>query len=331
MKRKKINWISILQGWAMLWVVIGHSFLGSAEHSEMWPVYVRVLYKFAYSFHMALFMFTSGYLFYMTRLATGINKWPYKKVIVDKVKRLLIPGIVFSLLAFILKLAFPAEMTRKVGIDFQDILHMVFYPHDNPLREMWFIVTLFWMFIFSPLWKWSLKDEWKTAMTTVLLGIVHFIHPHIGFLCIGRFFSFAIWFYWGVIMCHTGMIDDVLQKKHYLTLLVGVIIYAIGFKTIPECKIIGGIIFSIGLALIFNRFIPKIFAGFRNYTYQIFLMGIFCQIFVKILYSHLSMPYLIAYLLCIIVGLYIPVLISMFIEKTNYNPLLYCVGLKPSK
>ena len=115
MQRKKINWISILQGWAMLWVVVGHSFIGSANHPEMWPLYVRVLYKFAYSFHMALFMFTSGYLFFMTRLADGENKWPYQKVIIDKAKRLLLPGIVFSLLAFILKIAFPAEMSRKVG------------------------------------------------------------------------------------------------------------------------------------------------------------------------------------------------------------------------
>jgi len=330
MQRKKINWISILQGWAMLWVVVGHSFIGSADHPEMWPLYVRVLYKFAYSFHMALFMFTSGYLFFMTRLADGENKWPYQKVIVDKAKRLLLPGIVFSLLAFILKIAFPAEMSRKVGIGFQDIMHMILYPHDNPLREMWFIVTLFWMFIFTPLWRWSLKDKWKMVATTILLVIVHFIHPHVRFLCIGRFFSFAIWFYWGVLMCCTRVIDEVLQKKSYLFLLAGIIIYAIGFKTIPECKIIGGIILSTGLALIFDRYTPKIFAGFRNYTYQIFLMGIFCQIFVKILYSHISMPYLMAYILCIVAGLYIPVFISKLIEKTNYRPLLYCVGLKPS-
>ena len=68
-QRKKIIWILILQGWAMLWVVIGHAFLGSISCKAEWPTYARVLMDIAYSFHMPLFMFVSGYLFYLTRLA----------------------------------------------------------------------------------------------------------------------------------------------------------------------------------------------------------------------------------------------------------------------
>ena len=65
-ERRKINWILILQGWAMLWVVIGHAFLGKAGKGPEWE---NMLFHFAYSFHMPLFMLVSGYLFYMTRMA----------------------------------------------------------------------------------------------------------------------------------------------------------------------------------------------------------------------------------------------------------------------
>ena len=65
MNIKKINWLSILQGWAMFWVVVGHSPLSM---DETIPAYVKFLYEFAYSFHMPLFILVSGFLFQMTRL-----------------------------------------------------------------------------------------------------------------------------------------------------------------------------------------------------------------------------------------------------------------------
>ena len=44
---------------------------------------------------------------------------------------------------------------------------------------------------------------------------------------------------------------------------------------------VGGIVSSFGFALIADKFLPKLFFSFRDYTYQIFLMGIFAQMFVK--------------------------------------------------
>ena len=66
--KKKINWLLILQAWAMLWVVIGHAFIGDIKNQVNWPFWERSLMDFAYSFHMPLFMLISGWLFYYTRL-----------------------------------------------------------------------------------------------------------------------------------------------------------------------------------------------------------------------------------------------------------------------
>lgn len=70
--KKRINWLLILQGWAMLWVVIGHAFLGVAGEGPAWE---NGLFHFAYSFHMPLFMLVSGWLFYLTRLKTNKSIW----------------------------------------------------------------------------------------------------------------------------------------------------------------------------------------------------------------------------------------------------------------
>lgn len=113
-EKGKINWLLILQGWAMLWVVIGHAPLVEVTDG---PVWVAALYKFAYSFHMPLFMFVSGWLFWRTRLGInesilGRQKWSYVQIVKDKALRLLLPGLVFSLVAYCVKILFPGEVNR---------------------------------------------------------------------------------------------------------------------------------------------------------------------------------------------------------------------------
>ena len=321
-EKKKINWLLILQGWAMLWVVIGHAFLGTAGEGPAWE---NVLFHFAYSFHMPLFMLVSGWLFYRTRMN---DKWPYNKLLKDKALRLLLPGLVFSIVAYALKVAFPGEMSRQVGLNLREIVHQYLYPNDNPMRELWFIVTLFWFFVMTPLWKVVLKRAWTMWLMVAVLMALHFWNPSIELLCINRVLIYAIWFYLGIVISKTDLVDRLFSKHAWLTLLVGIAIYVAGRMTIAIITTVGGIVLSFGLALMLDQYLPKTFSTFRNYTYQIFLMGIFAQMFVKILYRHFSMPYVVAYLFCIAIGIYVPVLVSKLIEKINWRPLSLCAGLK---
>lgn len=328
-EKKKINWLLILQGWAMLWVVIGHAFIGKAGAR---PVYVDWLFNFAYSFHMPLFMLVSGWLFYLTRLkdklTSGGYNWTYWKIVKDKAVRLLVPGFVFSLVAFAVKTLFPDEVTRQAGLGLQDIIHQYLYPNDNPMRELWFIATLFWLFLLTPLWRFVLKTSWTMWLTMPILLILHFWHPNTEFLCLGRVFEYAIWFYLGLVISKTDMANTLLNRNAWVTLIVGIVLYVTGVYTNGFITTIGGITLSFGLALLLDKYLPKTFESFRDYTYQIFLMGIFAQMFIKILYRHVQMPYLFAYILCILVGLYVPVFVSKIIERINCPPLSLCVGLK---
>ena len=318
----------------MLWVVIGHSFLGSFEQGPVWE---NVLCKFAYSFHMPLFMLVSGWLFYRTRLSANMSigggklnssRWNYWQIVKDKAIRLLLPGLLFSIISYGLKWVFPSEISRQVGLKVNDIIYMFLYPYDNPFREFWFIATLFWLFLLTPLWKFVLRQVWMKWSMLVVLVVVHFWHPSLELLCIGRVFSYSVWFYLGLLVSEVDFVDRFLSKQMWWTLLAGVAIYAMGWVLHPFVTTIGGITLSFGLALIADRFIPKLFYGFRNYTYQIFLMGILAQMFVKIMNRHVSMPYIGAYLFCLMAGLYVPVLVSKVIEKIDWKPLSLCVGLK---
>lgn len=332
-ENKRINWLLILQGWAMLWVVVGHAFLGTAGEGPAWE---NALFHIAYSFHMPLFMLVSGWLFYLTRLKHndaiwGGQKWSYGDIVKDKAMRLLIPGLVFSLVAFALKIAFPGVMTRQVGLNFQDIIHQYLYPYDNPMRELWFIVTLYWFFILTPFWRFVLRREWAMWMALLVLVSLHFYHPGTGFLCIERVFVHAIWFYLGLVISKTDFVGKVLIKHILITLAIGITVYLAGWYTMRFITTMGGVTLSFALAIIANKTIPNLFFSFRNYTYQIFLMGIFAQMLVKIVFKYVNWPYIPTYLLCIAVGLYVPVIVSKVIEKINWKPLELCVGLKTNK
>ena len=329
-EKQKITWLLILQGWAMLWVVIGHAFIGQTGER---PLYVDRLFDFAYSFHMPLFMLVSGWLFYLTRLKPvnptwGGQIWTYPAILKDKALRLLLPGLVFSILSFAVKIAFPGEMSRQTGLGVNEITHAYLYPYDNPMRELWFIVTLFWLMLMAPLWRLVIKKSETMWGMLIILIVLHFWHPKTDFLCIQRVFSYAIWFYLGIIICETDAVGRSLNRTPWITLFAGIVIYAVGCFTHGFITTIGGITLSFGIALLADRYLPKLFFSFRNYTYQIFLMGIFAQMAVKIGYRHISMPYLGAYLLCIAVGLYVPVVLAKIVEKINWKPLSLCYGLK---
>lgn len=320
----KIRYILILQAWAMLWVVIGHALL-TPPH----PRYAVALFNAAYSFHMPLFMLISGFLFHMTRLSEAASeRWNYASTMKDKAVRLLIPMVVFTILAFAVKVAFPGEMNRTTGLSLSDVSQAVLYPFHSPLREMWFIVTLFWLMAMLPLWKSVLRDKRTEYGMLFLLAVLHFIHPRTEFLCIGRVCIYALWFYAGIVMHKENAVGRWIGPHPLAALLAGIALYAAGMYSDEFFCTVGAILFSFALAVVLDRRIPSAFSSFREWTYQIFLIGIFVQILVKIVFRHSSMPYCAGYVLSILAGLYVSVLTAKCIQKLGCKWLLLSIGLK---
>ena len=327
---KKINWILILQAWAILWVVIGHSPLKMPISSGD-PLYVDILYKIAYSFHMPLFIFVSGYLFYLTRIKKEMQ---YGKMVVDKLQRLGIPFVVFTLISMVLKTIFSASMARPSEISINEFVHAILFPGDGPLGELWFIAVIMWCFIFSPLWKMLLSQQYITLPTIIFLYILHLFVPNFAnsLLCMDLFFQKAIYFFLG--MCCCKWIN--MEKFHstqvtYILSVLSVITYVlcfIFFANLTEIVTFLGIVSSICIALSLDKLFPKVFCSFRDYTYQIYLMGIFIQIGCKTVFNKTTAPYTLGFIVCTILGLYIPVLVSKVLERINRQPLMLCVGLK---
>lgn len=316
------NWLLILQGWSILWIVLGNTFL---EPSGNEPEWVSTLLRTAYTFHLPLLMFTSGCIFSKKFLMQEDNE-KTSESFKDHILGLLIPYLFFTIIAVIVKVLLAIE-TYGINMLASDLIRGLFFPGLQPMSAMWFILVLACYYLMLLIWKCTLEKTWYTWSVATLLLVVHLFMIPVELLSIKWMCYFAVYFYSGIVMMKKGWLDHLYGMTGFWVFLIGYVVYFVGLdidKTIAE---IGGIAFSIGLVLILNNSFPKTFFTFRDYYFQIFLMGYFVQILFRTLYAHLPMSYILGYLICLAFGIYIPVIIAKIIHFNRITSLYYIIGL----
>ncbi len=316
---KKIEWLSILQGWSMLLVVIGHVVLTDDMYDPQYPI-SSYLYNVIYSFHMPLFIFISGWLLYYTSIARSRS---YKEVILSKLKRLLIPFYFFTCLTVLIKIILVQFVKRQVDIN--ELINTFVLYSSNPLKELWFIVVLFVMMIGYPLYTVMVKTLWGEILMLVLGVLIFFFCPtdiHILFFhkLIYLFFFFLL----GIIVAHHRLIERFnLPIAGSIAFFLFVILNILNIFNTEHYVLINfinsftGIFFSVSLCLFLAKWLPSSFSSFRDYTFQIYLIGMFPQMALRVLYlrSDLEHIYWLLFFTSIILGLYIPVIISKYLKR----------------
>lgn len=331
MGNKKITWLLILQAWAMLWVVIGHA--GPANTLEEYPPFARLLWDFAYSFHMQLFIMISGFLFYITRISK--EKWTYWSMLREKLVRFGIPFVFFTLFTMVLKSVFASQVERATTISFAEFFHAILYPYDGPMREFWFLGAIMWYFALFPVWKVCLRNHFSRVLTSVVVMVCFFFTPDTSFLALHHAAYHVSFFWWGILCAKlytSKNVENYLPGNTWVLLaglLISIAFYILSVKINAQYLLaVFGITLSFFCCLVLYKYIPWVFSGFRNYTYQIFLMGIFVQEMVKMVRYRMDLAFEPVYFVSIIAGLYVPVLIAVIAQKLKFKPLSLCLGLK---
>ncbi len=327
MSKQKITWLQVLQGWSMLLVVIGHITLTGIFKNPGTPISAAIE-RIIYGFHMPLFMFTSGFLFYLTKISRNIN---YGAVVVDKLKRLGTPFLFFTFFTFGVKYLFAPFMKRPVELSVKQVIDSFLYPGHNPLSEMWFIATLFIIMLTYPILRKAITTGWDIAMLLIVGAALNLFFPtDIELLCLSDVAYMFLFFCLGVLCCQFN-IQRYFNSLGSLAITLFLFIWAnLTFSCPNPLLNLIGIAFSLSLCLNVTKVAPRLFSSFRDYTFQIFLLGIFPQIAVRLLYGKLpqSEPlYWGLYLLSILLGIYIPVVVAKIIERINSPILRRCFGL----
>ena len=145
------------------------------------PLY-KWLTRWSFAFTLEAFVFISGYLLAFQRItlkrAGGI------RFIVNKVKRLILPNVIFSLAYFV------------IFFQYKGVGNMV-YSTINGCGHLWFLPMLFWCFVLELIVEQiNCKDKWKLVFLVVINLVAVITLP----LRLTSAATFGIYFYGGYVV-----------------------------------------------------------------------------------------------------------------------------------
>lgn len=217
---KRIEWIDIARGFAILLIILGHSNILNGS-----------INGFIHSFHVPLFFVVSGLLFKGEDLARSIKK---------RGKQLLIPFYITGTIVVIGKLVFTYVSNSEIHI--KDIINWIvalicgygydydFFGHTiYAIGAIWFLWALFWSFVtLQIIFKLTKRtSEWIRALAVIIVSVIGYI--------IGQFFWIptnidlglycVIYLYFGYIL--KNYLLDYLKNNRIINYLIIAICIAI--------------------------------------------------------------------------------------------------------
>ena len=220
MEQKKIirlDEVTLMRTILALLIVFMHSFTCYNGGWKQPAGYIDIpLYKWlsrtSFAFTLEAFVFISGYLFAFQRITlkrTGDGV----RLVINKLKRLILPSIIFSVAYFVLFYTYKG---------FGDAAYAII----NGCGHMWFLPMLFWCFIGGWLLEQvKIKDGWKMALLIVFNLFCFVPLP----LRISNATSYMIYFYGGYLAYkHSDKIKAAINKKQLIwSWLIFVAVFAI--------------------------------------------------------------------------------------------------------
>lgn len=213
----RLDEVTLMRTILALLIVFMHSFTcynGSWKEPAGYvdiPLY-KWLARISFAYTLEAFVFISGYLFAFQRITLkrtggGIS------LIANKLKRLILPSIIFSIIYFLLFYEYKG-------------LGNAVYSIINGCGHMWYLPMLFWCFVFGWLLEQiKIKDGWKMAFLVALNLFAVISLP----LRLTNAFSFMVYFYGGYLVYkHSENIKSLItSRKLVVSWLVFVVVFLI--------------------------------------------------------------------------------------------------------
>ena len=220
---------------------------------------------------MPLFMYLSGYVYFLSNKDT-----PYLKLLGKKVRRLLVPYFIVSVIIILIKMLGQAVLDTdlKNPVDAGTFLKIFIGP--AAAIHLWFVLALWWMFVTVALFK-SRRSHIFLLAVAVLLHYLPSVFPQIAYpeiFCLNYFANYLIYFMLGVVLCESGVsllkYPTAVSAAFAAFFLLNYI-----FGILPFANAYAGIFGMIGLSIIICRYAVKLIKPIQvisNASYTIFLL-----------------------------------------------------------
>lgn len=279
--QNRFDEIDALRGFAMFLVVLGHSIIVYPTNLHE-NILLGNLYEFISTFHLPLFFIVSGYCF--------SYKSNYGQYIVKKIKRILIPYFVFSLINILLRTLIPTLINQNDS--FLNLLKDVFINGG----EYWFLYTLFTIFLFYPLLHKINSNKIGVVVLEMLLLVFSLLRININIFCLTPLLKYLFYFNTGVLIKLYN--NDIFKRHNYaissLAFVLLVLCFALYrkfdnsfFETL--CALLG---IALSYLLSCFKWFTDIFKAFGNNSLQIHLCNGYSLVFSRTLICRITQnPY----------------------------------------
>lgn len=185
-KRERLVSFDIAKAICIILVVIGHY---SPDESPEWYVWIHDV---IYIFHMPLFMFASGYIYNATRKA----EIGYGAFLLKKIKRLMIPYLVTSVIIISIKLLTQSNAYVENPVTWGSYIAIFYSPSAGYF--LWFVWALWWIFVVVPSFK-TRASRMGLLVAALLLALFPVELTRV--FCLQEFKQMLVYFMLGVVSC----------------------------------------------------------------------------------------------------------------------------------
>lgn len=205
-KRPRLVTVDIMQGMAMLLVVIGHHLL------DFMPESYGRFHSWLYIFHMPYFIFISGFL-----IAYSYKGEQYGTYIYRRFRKFFIPFVIIGII--ITLLASLKYGTASIG---NNLLNLLVSPKQSEATFLWYIYLLFFLYALYPLINFLQRKSLILCNAGLIItGIILFIFPaKTQLFCLDYFARYFIFYVLGII---TSSCLEQIRSHHLAYMTAGVV------------------------------------------------------------------------------------------------------------
>ena len=280
------------------------------------------LEDFIGSYHVALFMFLSGFVYHLN------NDWKSKgsrvKFLTHKLVNLGIPYFAFSIIYIVINSCMASSVNTAFGIE------NIFLLWKRPVAQYWFIFALFWLFVLFVILSLFLKNWQITILLAIINWISMFTHFSLGILSTA--FSMALVFGIGASISEL-YVDKMSKVKRGVIvgaqLLITTLLIVFDINTLEFINIVG-IIGSIALiSLLMNiEGFSKLLGGICKYSFPIYLLHTIFTAGIRVVLMKIGIDF---YLIHLVVGLLFGFIFPIIAARIASKVKVFNVFFYPSK
>ncbi len=322
-----IKFIAYMQIIGIILVVLGHSF---HEYPDGDHGMSTLMYRMMYSFRMPTFMFVSGFLMVYTTHVRRQDPPVVSDFFRSKVKRLLLPFFVLSLVTFVPRGMMTGMADDALSLSFESLWKSLVYSDHMVIPYFWFLQASFILLTVNYCIIYFAErrkvSRWKTYGVLILIALVLPSSYFSDFLSIHSAVRLSIYFIIGAAYCHySRQIDRVIDWSSPLVFVLFGVLWSVSFflfegtSWMVLCSL-SGICMCMSVARMLESRKIGILDHLIGANYMIFLLSWYFNVLSQqVLGSFVSLPWWVHTALSLVAGIYVPYLFYIYMQNHPDN------------